>query len=501
MFESVKRRAALLAGVSVAVLIGTAPSHANPPVVWGATGRPPAYIVAPERAWPTHGQPNRSRSFRHEPVDFFAPPQMRPRRAKPIEFKPIEIKPVRVAPFETRPARTRSAVTTRPAIDVTEPKKPNAAEPVRAFEGEKKSDKSAKAAKIESATVPPGPLHVIVSVDAQRASLYANGEFVASTKVSTGTKSHPTPMGVFSVIQKNRHHISNLYGVPMPYMQRLTWSGTAMHTGHLPGYPASHGCIRLTDDFAQLLWKSTKLGARVIVTRDDVKPVEFTHAKLFAPKAPAPETRPEASLEVTGALVRTADARSSVGAAMPDAAQPAKDVGPNLTIVAPASIIRDGGVGRNAVTEAARAGSPVSVFISRKDGRLYVRQAMAPLFDLPLTVRDPSQPIGTHVYTAMGVKDGAMRWTAVSIPSSFAPQAATAAKNGGRNRSSRAETTGMGISPPAPSASAALDRIDIPQDTLDRLAGMITPGSSLIVSDNGLGGETGRSTDFIVLTR
>jgi lipoprotein-anchoring transpeptidase ErfK/SrfK len=487
MVESVKRRAVLLAGASVAVLLGAAPSHANPQVIWGPTARPPAHIGMPERAWPTYNYPRRSRPFRHEPIDFFAPVERKPVRGRAIETKPI--KPVRTkpieSPFETKPARTRSVVATPPAT-----------------ESEKKNDKSTKAAKAEPVVVPSGPLHVIVSVDAQRASLYANGEFVASTKVSTGTKSHPTPMGVFSVIQKNRHHISNLYGVPMPYMQRLTWSGTAMHTGHLPGYPASHGCIRLTDEFAQLLWKTTKLGARVIVTREDVKPVEFVHPRLFAPKAPNPEPQPEASLEVTGALVRTA-ARTTVGATMPDTAQPAKDVGPNLTLVAPASIIRDGNTSRNTAAEAARPGSPVSIFISRKDGRLYVRQAMAPLFDVPLTVRDPHQPIGTHVYTAMGMKDGAMRWTAISIPSSFSPQAVTAAKNSGRNKSSRVETTGMALSLPASvlSAGAALDRIDIPRQTLDRLAGMIVPGSSLIVSDNGIGGETGRSTDFIVLTR
>jgi lipoprotein-anchoring transpeptidase ErfK/SrfK len=346
------------------------------------------------------------------------------------------------------------------------------------------------------AAVPAGPLHVIVSIDAQRASLYANGEFVASTKVSTGTKSHPTPMGVFSVIQKNRHHISNLYHVPMPYMQRLTWSGTAMHTGPLPGYPASHGCIRLTNDFAQLLWKATKIGARVIVTRDDVKPVEFAHARLFTPKAPSPEPQPEVSVEVTGALVRTAEARNTVGAA-PDASASSAS---KLDIVAPAPIITDRTITRN--TRDTRGAGPVSVFISRKDARLYVRQAMAPLFDLPLTVRDPSQPIGTHVYTAMEMKDGVMRWTAVSVPSSFAPPIPAVAKSGSR-KSSRTETTGVAPAPQAnqPGASAALDRIDIPQDTLDRLAGMMTPGSSLIISDNGLSHETGRSTDFIVLTR
>ena len=92
-------------------------------------------------------------------------------------------------------------------------------------------------------------------------------------------------MGVFTVIQKSRHHVSNLYDAPMPYMQRITWSGSALHEGPLPGYPASHGCVRLTESFAQLLWKTTKMGARVIVTRPEVAPLEFEHARLFVPQA------------------------------------------------------------------------------------------------------------------------------------------------------------------------------------------------------------------------
>ena len=107
---------------------------------------------------------------------------------------------------------------------------------------------------------------------------------VASTAISTGTAGHPTPMGVFTVIQKDRHHVSNLYDASMPYMQRITWSGSALHEGPLPGYPASHGCVRLTESFAQLLWKTTKMGARVIVTRPEVAPLEFAHARLFVPK-------------------------------------------------------------------------------------------------------------------------------------------------------------------------------------------------------------------------
>jgi lipoprotein-anchoring transpeptidase ErfK/SrfK len=109
--------------------------------------------------------------------------------------------------------------------------------------------------------VPPGLLHIIVSIDKQRATLFADGNSVASTAISSGTPDHPTPMGVFSVIQKSRHHVSNLYNAPMPYMQRITWSGSALHEGPLPGYPASHGCVRLTSGFAQLLWNATKMGA------------------------------------------------------------------------------------------------------------------------------------------------------------------------------------------------------------------------------------------------
>ena len=88
---------------------------------------------------------------------------------------------------------------------------------------------------------------IVVSIPKQRISVYGAGGFTAQSAVSTGTAGFPTPTGVFSVIQKNRYHRSNIYsGAPMPFMQRITWSGVAMHAGVLPGYPASHGCIRLT---------------------------------------------------------------------------------------------------------------------------------------------------------------------------------------------------------------------------------------------------------------
>ena len=136
--------------------------------------------------------------------------------------------------------------------------------------------------------MPKGPLQLMISINEQRAVLYSNGVRVAETKVSTGTASHPTPTGVFSIIQKNRCHRSNLYGnAPMFYMHRLTWSGIALHEGHLPGYAASHGCIRMPTDFVSRLWNISNMGMRVVVARPQLAPQEFTHAKLFNP-APKP---------------------------------------------------------------------------------------------------------------------------------------------------------------------------------------------------------------------
>ena len=114
-----------------------------------------------------------------------------------------------------------------------------------------KRTKSDLTKKHQFQDVSKGPFQIIISIADQRISLYENGALIARSSVSTGVKGHPTPLGVFSVISKKKWHRSNIYSAaPMPYMQRITWSGIALHAGKLPGYPASHGCIRLTDDFA-----------------------------------------------------------------------------------------------------------------------------------------------------------------------------------------------------------------------------------------------------------
>jgi len=149
----------------------------------------------------------------------------------------------------------------------------------------------------DTAVHPKMPLIINVSIARQRVRVYDANGFFAEAPVSTGMPGHPTPMGVFSVIQKDRYHHSNIYSnAPMPFMQRITWGGVALHAGVLPGYPASHGCIRMPESFAIKMWGWTKMGARVIVTPGELSPESFSHPLLPIMKVvpqPAVAQQPE----------------------------------------------------------------------------------------------------------------------------------------------------------------------------------------------------------------
>src|SRR6266404_6575776 len=154
--------------------------------------------------------------------------------------------------------------------------------------------KKSEAPEKES-TKPQGPLIIAISIEKQSLKIYDANGFFAETPISTGMRGHPTPMGVFSIIQKHKFHHSNIYsGAPMPYMQRITWSGVAMHAGVLPGYPASHGCIRMPMAFATKMWNWTRMGARVVVTPGEMTPAGFSHPLLVAQRVvPQPITEPQ----------------------------------------------------------------------------------------------------------------------------------------------------------------------------------------------------------------
>ncbi|HEX9964980.1 MAG TPA: L,D-transpeptidase family protein [Allosphingosinicella sp.] len=120
-----------------------------------------------------------------------------------------------------------------------------------------------------------GPVEVVVSIPLQRAYVYRGGGLIGVTTVSTGKPGHRTPTGRFDILQKRAKHFSNLYNnAPMPYMQRLTWGGIALHAGQIPGRPASHGCVRLPLEFARKLFGVTSMGGSVHIINQSPAPTE-----------------------------------------------------------------------------------------------------------------------------------------------------------------------------------------------------------------------------------
>jgi flagellar biosynthesis regulator FlaF len=376
------------------------------------------------------------------------------------------------------------------------------------------------------------PIMAIVSLKSQRVTIYDSEGWILRAPVSSGQKGRETPAGVFSVIQKDADHHSNLYDDAfMPHMQRITWSGIALHGGPLPGYPASHGCVRMPYGFAERLFDKTQLGMRVIIAPDGAAPVAIAHPALFSPNpdagthadalaAEATEAAKKADGARLAALIATREAaratvtmhnldnliaragaqlaavETALGAAYSDeakaAAEDAKqraaakvaelqaqldvartETQPKLDAVAAAR--KAAAVAESARTaaaeaarEAARALVPVSVFISRKAQKLYVRRGFEPVLESAVTIRDGDRAIGTHVFTAVGRTDTGLRWNAVTLNDMT-------------------------------DAKSALDRIVIPQDVLDRISPTASPRSSLVISDEALSPETGKGTEFVAV--
>ena len=405
----------------------------------------------------------------------------------------------------------------------------------------------------------------IVSLQRQQITIYDTKGWILRAPVSTGQKGRETPAGIFSVLGKEAEHYSNLYDDAfMPHMQRLTWSGIALHGGMLPGHPASHGCIRLPYEFAERLFDVTKVGMRVIIAPGDAAPVTIAQPVLFPPTtsanaeaaakaaaaaadeaaskvdqarlAAATATREAARSSVTmrvqdnqkrKAEAKVAAAERAVASASSDEdREAAKDAQTKavaaladieaqfatakeqaqvkLDAVAPArqAVVAADADARAAAEKARQLAhdlEPVSVFISRKTQRLYLRQAFQPVLDVPITIRDPDRPIGTHIFTAMDRTgdNGGIEWTVVSLQHGQAERAvaehtAPGGSAGGQQNVQLASTDQN-------SPEAALDRIVIPPETAERIAAMISPRSSVIISDEGLSSETGRRTDFVVL--
>jgi hypothetical protein len=405
------------------------------------------------------------------------------------------------------------------------------------------------------------PIMAIVSLQSQDVTVYDADGWIMRAPVSSGQRGRETPAGIFTVIEKQAEHYSNLYDdASMPHMQRITWSGIALHGGPLPGYAASHGCIRLPYDFAKRLFETTKLGMRVIVAPTDVAPVAIVHPTLLPSKpgaadaaaaraaqaADAARTADQAKLAAVAAArqaardadrtaaplrvaeklkagadarlkgaeravasarspealerAETAQAKAAADVAETDARLTAARAEQEAKTAAAASAREASADAETRRTEAAEAArkakrelEPGSVFISRKTQHLYVRQAAQPVLESPVAIQDPDRPIGTHVFTALAPIDGAadMRWSVVSLESGPSDVRASGPRSGNRD----AEPVPAGPE----GAKAALDRITIPADVLQRIAPMVSPRFSLIISDEALSEETSNGTEFVVI--
>src|SRR3954467_3248271 len=391
------------------------------------------------------------------------------------------------------------------------------------------------------------PIMAIVSIKSQQVTFYDAEGWILRAPVSTGVKGRETPAGIFAVVEKDIDHHSTMYDDAwMPHMQRITWNGVALHGGPLPGYAASHGCVRMPFGFAEKLFDKTRIGMRVIISPNDAAPVEFSHPALPVPnaealkaaparaeplvreaaeaakaadeakKAAATATRDAASFTASLRKLEQFKARADAEVALADkrlaaaktdqakaraeeqkqkATAKAAELATQLdTAKADAKSKPDA----PAVKEAAKAAAakkaetakaaldaklalePFSIYISRATQRLYVRRNThkpAPdgggeVFDtsieVPVTIRDPERPIGTHVFTAVARSDAGLRWSAVTV------DGADDAKN-------------------------ALDRITIPQEVLDRIAPTALPRSSIIISDEPLSSETNYRPEFVAV--
>jgi len=370
----------------------------------------------------------------------------------------------------------------------------------------KKSKKPAKVMAWAKLSGSKDPMQIFISLPKQRLTVFQGDKIIATSNISTGKSGYATPAGVFSILQKNRHHRSNIYGSSMPFMQRLTWSGIALHqSGRVPSRPASHGCIRLPGGFAGQLFKYTNSGMHVVVANEDTKPYAISHPFLFNSRT-APETSAYAEPTPVSAPAIKKSSKSSRAPLRILVTRWAgvyrmKEIQAVLASLGYDVGKRDGyvreefraaikrfkiGHGMQATSKATpqfvkrlydRAGLQLST-----RGRIYVRQNFQPVLQAQISING-NEPLGTHMFTAMHFARGAqdVRWRGVSLT-----------KGTGRYAKKKNKQTS--------NAQQALSRIELSADTRARIEALLTPGSSLAISNDGVSRETSpKGSDFILL--
>ncbi|MCJ7451902.1 MAG: L,D-transpeptidase [Steroidobacteraceae bacterium] len=275
------------------------------------------------------------------------------------------------------------------------------------------------------ALAPEGPMVVVVSLDEQRAYAYRNGVEIGYTTVSTGKPGHETPTGIFTILQKDKDHHSSTYNdAAMPYQERLTWDGVALHAGGLPGYPESHGCVHLPSQFAADLFGVSHMGMTVVIVDSKTAPADVDHPAALAPVDVSTGTDDiEAGLQA-GDKWRWEPEKSPEG--------------------------------------------PVSIMMSSADQQVIVIRNGVEIGRARVTFSEPDKPVGTHAFIVKaGVGSGesviekgaaARDWMAVPMPG-------------------YADSAGTDLS------SVVGGRVRMPQDFAGQVYPLLVPGTTLLVTD------------------
>ncbi|MBB3564237.1 peptidoglycan hydrolase-like protein with peptidoglycan-binding domain [Rhizobium sp. BK512] len=386
-------------------------------------------------------------------------------------------------------------------------------------------------------------LQIFVSKDKQSLAVYDGAEVVATSKISSGKDGHTTPSGIFSVIEKQKYHESNIYSnAPMPFMQRLTWSGIALHESNsVPRYPASHGCVRMPGAFAKSLYKMTEMGVPVVITDSELTPEPIDHPTLFRPDRPEPApllTDVELRPAIGDAKTQVQVAMNETTAALPipqfQLQAPAAETSP-ISILMTRRTLRENvvdiqtllnqlgfaagepdGLAGSATVQAinafkalrpkefARDKGLITDTLLREvyaaagrgeppNGVIMVRKDFKPLFEAPITIADPALALGTHFFSLHSVDEaaGTADWLGVTLENNLSRE--TVKRLGIANQESSI-ISGRPI-------ARALSRISMSEETRHRIDALISPGSTLTISDTGVGPETGNGTEFITITR
>ena len=389
----------------------------------------------------------------------------------------------------------------KPAPVATQPRENPATATRASSSGNDKA--AAKETPAEPSTRAKGVLTIAVSVNKQQLTVYSDGVAVARTRVSVG---HQTPTGVFSIIQKDRWHRSASSGdAPMYYMQQITRSGVGLYQA-APNASTPQGSIAMPEAFARQLWAMTKTGVRVVITPGEVAPAAISNARLFARRVEPVEPK-RSSEESAAKIVDSAHKALRVKGGDPalDAmaySAPNRQQAPTTSSEVVKSAYDSFDLSKSRRPRSGAAGvsevrslnpGPVSVFISRKEGKVFVRKGFDAVFSAPVTFKEPERPLGTHVFTALDTNDDdSMRWNVVTVPTAPARPAS-------RSRFGDPSAELLSVGRPS-SAAEALERVSVPPEARERISELLSVGASVIISDQGLSPETVAGTDFIVLT-